>query len=108
LGGDVGDGIPNIFQPDDYLVNKDKYASVKFQRLTAGFKQEFAALTEEERESHPEYGRNYVRNRELVMFDFIPSQVVEPIEEILVHRFKNSLSSNPLDRIKAATSRAVM
>lgn len=102
IGGDAGDGIPNIFQPDDYFVNKQKYAGEKTQRLTQSIKSEIGALSESERENHPVFGKNYVRNRTLVMFDFIPEYVSKPIHEALYNRFGNIKSLDALERIRSA------
>lgn len=105
--GDVSDGVPNIFQPDDYLVNRDAYTDTKFERITKKFLDEFGSMSEADREQSV-YGRNYIRNRTLVMFDHIPSHIVDGVTKKIDDHFGMVINDKPLtglDRIRASTKK---
>jgi hypothetical protein len=71
--GDAGDGIPNIFSPDDCLMTGERQSRVTAKRLEEFFEQGFAACrTDTER-------RNWQRNETLVSFKHIPNDIRDAI-----------------------------
>jgi hypothetical protein len=107
--GDVSDGVPNIFQPDDYLINKELYADVKYERITKKFLEEFGSLTESQREQS-KYGKNYIRNKTLVMFDHIPSDIVSSVTKKIDDHFKTVATNTVtgIDRIRATRKKSII
>jgi 5'-3' exonuclease len=70
LTGDKGDGVPNVFAPDDWFVNGEG----RQKSITAKVIERFRSgqITEQER-------RNFQRNQTLVDFDYIPQEVQQDI-----------------------------
>lgn len=107
--GDHGDGVPSITQPDDYLVNKAAYPDL-VRTASAKIQNELSKLTESQRECHPAYGENYIRNRQLVMFDYIPEWLVTKIETGLDDKFgqRPYRELTTMEKLKAASAKAVV
>lgn len=77
--GDSGDGIPNIFSPDDTFITGTKQKSVTAKRLQEFFDNGFIACkTDEER-------RNWTRNTVLVDFKHIPEEIQKEIQETFLN-----------------------
>jgi hypothetical protein len=77
IGGDTGDGIPNVLSPDDVFITEGtRQASMTAPKLAA-----WMARTFEENRSDPIYGKNFIRNETLVDFDAIPEDVKAKIVE---------------------------
>jgi len=86
LSGDSGDGVPNVFSPDDWFVNGEG----RQKSITAKVKERFATgqINETER-------RNFERNRTLVDFDYIPEEVSAQILEV----YKSAIPKKDLNGI---------
>ena len=71
LGGDRGDGIPNILSPDDSLVN-----GVRQKRLRL---EKFEHITNPREQLTGEQLRNWIRNEQLIDLTFIPEELQNKI-----------------------------
>ena len=77
--GDSGDGIPNIFSPDDTFITGTKQKSVTAKRLQEFFDNGFIACkTDEER-------RNWGRNTLLVDFKHIPEEIQKEVHQVFLN-----------------------
>lgn len=77
ISGDAGDGIPNILSDDDTLVTPGKSQRPMTKKKVEGFNIDAFdenVLTEEQL-------RNFCRNRTLIDFDYIPSDIAASIVE---------------------------
>lgn len=75
LGGDPGDGIPNVMSDDDAIVNPEKKQRQLTQKRRAMIK------AGEYPEPEGDIRRNIARNRQLIDFDYIPRGISDAIVE---------------------------
>ena len=71
LGGDRGDGIPNILSPDDCLVNGVRQKPLRLEK--------FEHITNPREQLTGEQLRNWVRNEQLIDLTFIPEELQNKI-----------------------------
>jgi 5'-3' exonuclease len=77
--GDAGDGIPNIFSPDDIFLIGERQKPVSAKRLSEFIKEGIdACKTDEER-------KNWIRNEQLVSFDKIPEEIITNVQELYLN-----------------------
>jgi hypothetical protein len=73
--GDAGDGVPNILSPDECLVEHARQRPIRATFLNEFIKHGIDACEDEEQK------RNFIRNRTLVDFDYIPDTIYNSIVE---------------------------
>lgn len=71
LGGDRGDGIPNILSPDDCLVNGVRQKPLRLEK--------FEHITNPREQLTGEQLRNWIRNEQLIDLTFIPEELQNKI-----------------------------
>lgn len=71
LGGDRGDGIPNILSPDDCLVNGVRQKPLQLEK--------FVHITNPREQLTGEQLRNWIRNEQLIDLTFIPEELQNKI-----------------------------
>jgi len=76
MKGDVSDGVPNILSDDDTFVIEGKRQKPMNAKAKTHVREVIAGFEVDETIS-----RNYDRNRQLIDFNYIPSDVVERINE---------------------------
>lgn len=75
IRGDKGDGIPNILSGDNVFINEEKQTVLskkKFEHLMS--------ISPEECDD-PQIKANWIRNKTLIDFDYIPTDVAKRIQE---------------------------
>lgn len=73
IKGDKGDGIPNVFSPDDTFVTESRQKSISTKKLTDWINDPNSMPTDEG------FKRNFTRNQTLVDFSFIPPDIKKSI-----------------------------
>lgn len=72
LHGDSGDGVPNVLSDDDVFINEDKRqkpcGDKKISEIMMTGIKEWA---EDNKEKHPDFKRNFIRNKKLVILNKI-------------------------------------
>lgn len=77
IRGDAGDGIPNIFMPDNFLaIGEGRQKPVKTAKLN-----EWLDLPPEQFCTTPEMLRGYKRNEQLIDLNFTPQEILNKIDE---------------------------
>ena len=79
IKGDRGDGIPNVFSPDDSIVNGERQKPVSSKKLQGWLDDPTSLPTDDD------FKRNFDRNKKLVDFTQIPKQ----IELEIINNFEN-------------------
>lgn len=75
LRGDSGDGIPNFLSPDDVFVTEGtKQKSIMTKKLEVWLHQDPDVICETE-----EQKKNYIRNQQVIDFEYIPEYIQEDI-----------------------------
>lgn len=77
LGGDRGDGIPNILSPDDCFVNGIRQKQLRMDK--------FQHITNPREQLQGEQLRNWIRNEELIDLTFIPQHIQDKVVEVYEH-----------------------
>jgi hypothetical protein len=72
IDGDKGDGIPNLKSADDSIVNGVRQTPIRQKFVDEVLANGLSVLTEQER-------RNYDRNKLLIDFDCVPTDIQEEI-----------------------------
>lgn len=72
LGGDRGDGVPNVLSPDNCLVEGQRQKPLREKKITEILGQKFEDLPED-------IQRNYMRNRTMIDLSQIPTNIQESI-----------------------------
>lgn len=79
--GDTGDGVPNIFSPDDVFIDKNKrQAPVLKKKLEALYS---SFLTGEIEFDKVEHKRNFARNKKMIDLSEIPADIKEKINAVI-------------------------
>lgn len=81
VGGDRGDGIPNVLSKDDVFVSGDRQTPLTKKRI--------AELKDNINNLNEDIKRNYIRNRTLIDFEYIPSDIKQKIIERYNEKCKN-------------------
>lgn len=73
LRGDSGDGVPNILSDDDAFVNEEKRQNRLTQKTIEDIEKNITMI------SATKHARNWDRNRTLIDFEMIPTEIEEQI-----------------------------
>lgn len=73
IRGDKGDGIPNVLSADDSIVNGVRQKPISTKKIETWYK-DFEEMPKDE-----EFKRNYDRNRTLINFECIPTNIYDRI-----------------------------
>lgn len=73
IRGDKGDGIPNVLSADDSIVTGTRQKPISSKKIETWYKEP------EEMPQDAEFKKNYERNKKLINFNFIPSEVRDAI-----------------------------
>lgn len=76
LQGDRGDGIPNALSPDDSFVTGQRQKSINSKKLA-----EWVEMSYEDLSKHSLLGQGFSRNKILIDFDNIPTEISRAIIE---------------------------
>lgn len=77
--GDSGDGIPNVLSEDRTFVDGGRQTPVRKKRLDEWYESHRSSKDMVDVMDNETY-RNYIRNKSLIDFDYIPDDVVSNIE----------------------------
>lgn len=69
IRGDKGDGIPNVLSADDSIVNGSRQKPISTKKIETWYKEP------EEMPQDAEFKKNYDRNKNLINFNYIPSEI---------------------------------
>jgi hypothetical protein len=86
IKGDTGDGIPNVLTPDDAFIKGERQRPVSSKKLTEWFNNPSSRPTD------VIFQRNFDRNKMLVDFTCIPSNIKDSIINTFVSYQKNDKS----------------
>lgn len=75
IRGDKGDGIPNILSGDNVFINEEKQTVLSKKKFDA-----LMSISPEECDD-PQIKANWIRNKTLIDFDYIPTDVAKRIRE---------------------------
>lgn len=73
IRGDKGDGIPNVLSADDSIVNGVRQKPISTKKIETWYK-DFEEMPKDD-----EFKRNYDRNRTLINFECIPTNIYDRI-----------------------------
>lgn len=86
IGGDAGDGVPNIFSDDDTIITEGKRQKPYTAKLKAKYAQmTFAEVRSSLQAESEELLARFDRNTQLIHLDYIPKNIQEAIIGIFEH-----------------------
>lgn len=91
LGGDTGDGVPNILSDDDTFINAEKRQKPLTAKKLQLFKDNYDRL---ETVLTADQLRNFQRNNKVINLDSIPSEIVSEVHKIIERERSTKKSNN--------------
>jgi hypothetical protein len=76
IRGDVGDGVPNVLSPDNTFVAGTRQKPISAKKIQAWCQDDLSQMMQAEGD---EVFRNFVRNRLMIDFEFIPKSIEDAI-----------------------------